>query len=692
MKGLLTACCVTALFLSASASVRADEGMWPVQDIDRALEKKMQERGLQLAAGEIYNADAPGTALSDAVVSLSSSCTASVISERGLILTNHHCAYTHLVRLSTPQRNLLEKGFWAVHRREELRLEGEKAWFLKRVYDVTDDVRELKEAYAARGEQADDRRVAARLEELYRESSGLQAVFSTSWAGEKAWISLYKVYDDIRLVAAPPAHIGWFGGEEDNWTWPRHSCDFAIYRVYEDGAPAGGLKPLRISLEGYAPGSFTMVLGYPTETDRSSSSAEVGFRESVGPSPGDGLRERQTAILRKWMDADPEIARKYADAYFDLVGIQGSEEWKSFCINRFRIRAEKREQERSLQEWIDADPERNARWGTLLPDLKKAYAQVCEGERDKRLYRQTVLQGTRIGKYYFLADKAETPEAAAAFLEEGRAATDPRVERELLEETVRVVFSEMDSYYFGEFLKGLARRFGTGYKACADWLWENSLAADGTRGGTLRRDPLYRFFTDISAPRMDRRNGHGEKWAHVQALEREYTRARYRMNLGNGRTQYPDADGTMRLSYGTVGGYYPCDGIAYGWDTHTGGILQKEDPLRSAFTLDERERSLLQKGKWGRWGAPDGTGGKTMPVDFLTDNDISGGNAGSPVLNARGELIGVAFDRNGESLGGTLDYTPGYHRCICTDIRFILWVLDRYGGMKPLLRELTFAQ
>ena len=676
--------------------VRADEGMWPVQDIDRALEKKMQERGLQLSAGQIYDADAPGASLADAVVSLNFACTASVLSERGLILTNHHCAYSHLARLSTPERNLLETGFWAMHRRQEIRLEGEKAWFLKQVYDVTDDVEELKAAYAARGEQPGSRKIAARMEELYRESSGLEAVFSTSWAGEKAWICLYKVYDDIRLVAAPPVSIGYFGGETDNYTWPRHNGDFALYRIYENDAPVRELTPLRISLDGYAPGSFTMVLGYPGSTDRTRSSAGIGFDETVSLPLENRLRERQISLMRQWMDTDPDIRRKYAATYFNLTNLQSSEAGKALCLNRFRIRSERRAQEEELQAWIDADPGRKARWGTLVADLKKAYAQMQEGEQDKILYRASVFTGTQIGKYYFRAGNAKTPQAAASALREAREATDPRLERDLLEETVRTVYTAMDSYYFGEQTKTLARRFGTNYAACASWLWENSLVAgegpgDAVTKEQLRKDPLYRFFTDISFPRINQRNGHLDKWNAVRALEKEYTIAMYRMQREKGRPLYPDANGTMRLSYGTVGGCLPRDGVEYNWFSRPEGILQKADPERYEYTVDERQRELLENGKWGRWGIPDGKGGKTMHVNFLADNDITGGNSGSPVLNGRGELIGVAFDGTGESLSCDAAYSEGYNKCICTDIRYILWVLDRYAGMKWVLRELELA-
>ncbi|MBR4755919.1 MAG: S46 family peptidase, partial [Bacteroidales bacterium] len=256
-----TAALVAAMLLSLAA--RADEGMWMIQDINEALEKNMKARGLKLSAKEIYNADAPGSTLSDAVVSLGFYCTGSIISDRGLVITNHHCAYSNVARLSTPEHNYLEDGFWAMTPDQELPVEGEKFYFLKSVLDVTDEVAALKKQLEARGEEAGTMKVSSILQKRYEESSGLTCILSSMWAGEKYYMSVYKVYTDVRLVAVPPLCIGFFGGETDNWTWPRHNCDFAMYRIYDNGVPLVTDKYLKVSLKGYTPGSFSMVIGYP---------------------------------------------------------------------------------------------------------------------------------------------------------------------------------------------------------------------------------------------------------------------------------------------------------------------------------------------------------------------------------------------------------------------------------------------
>ena len=307
---------LSAFLVFASVSVYADEGMWMIQDINAALEKNMKARGLKLSSNEIYNADAPGTAISDAVVSLGFYCTGSVISNWGLIITNHHCAYANIAKLSTPEHNYLEDGFWAMNTKDEIKIEGEKVYFLKRVFDVTDEVDQVAKDLSRRGQPAGMRKISHILETRYKEGTGLECILSSMWAGEKYYMSVYKVYDDVRLVAAPPLCIGYFGGDEDNWEWPRHNCDFAMYRIYENGKPVTREKSLRVSLAGYKEGSFAMVIGYPGRTDRYASPAEIGYQEEVNLPVSNDIRAKQMSIVSRWMDADPKVRMKYSDWYF----------------------------------------------------------------------------------------------------------------------------------------------------------------------------------------------------------------------------------------------------------------------------------------------------------------------------------------------------------------------------------------
>ena len=321
MKRLLLA---LALLVPLAAS--ADEGMWMIHALNQALEKKMQERGLQLSAGEIYNADAPGATVSDAVVSLGFYCTASVISDEGLLITNHHCAYSDLFDLSTPEKNYLEDGYWAFFRQDEIPLQGKEVYFLKRVLDVTDEVAAVADSLTARGERFGSRKLTSILERRYAARTGLEVSLNSMWAGEKYYLALYSTYKDIRLVGAPPVSIAAFGGDEDNWEWPQHKGDFALYRIYDHGEPLHSPWHLRISRAGYREGDYAMVIGYPGRTDRYSSSYKVDYQTRVERPVTNRLRGNQMEIVRKWMDADPAVRAKYSDWFFSLSNVQEMQE------------------------------------------------------------------------------------------------------------------------------------------------------------------------------------------------------------------------------------------------------------------------------------------------------------------------------------------------------------------------------
>ena len=689
---------MTAVALTFSVTAFADEGMWMIQDINEALEKNMRARGLKLAANEIYNDEAPGTAVADAVVSIGFYCTGSVISDQGLIITNHHCAYSNIAKLSTPEHNYLEEGFWAMTSEQEIPIEGEKVFFLKRVFDVTEEVKGLTKELRASGKPYGMRKISSIMEERYSKATGLECILSGMWAGEKYYMSVYKTYTDLRLVAAPPQSIGYFGGNQDNWRWPRHNCDFTIYRIYEDGKPVTREKNLKISLKGYNPGSFAMVIGYPGKTDRYASSAEINFQEKVSLPVSNSIRGGQMDIIRKWMDTDPQVRMKYSDWFFALSNVQENNDGMVKCYRRFWVKDEKIAQEREMQKWIDAAPNRKAMWETLIPDLEKAYSETESIERDKVFYRETMFRGTYINRYLMRAGNSSSLEKAKETLRQGLAETDARVEKELLEYACKEYFDNLESYYFGKFQNKMLDRFGSDYKAMADYLWSRSVVSsqeriDGINSiDEIKNDPLRRFLADTPITVFNERHGEAAKRQKANQLEKEYKKALYWMRLHKDVEQYPDANSTMRLSYGTVGGLQPNDGIVYNWYTTPAGILEKYDPSDHDYDLTTRQKTLLEKGKWGRWGFTLDGRRNSMIVDFMTDNDITGGNSGSPVLNAKGELIGLAFDGNLESLASDASYTEGYNKCINTDIRYAMWVLDKYAGMKRIIKELEFCR
>lgn len=719
MKRMYLAALTLAGVLLGQATAFADEGMWLIQDINAALEKKMQERGLKLSAGEIYNADAPGAAVSDAIVSLGFYCTGSIISDQGLLITNHHCAYSDVFALSTPEHNYLEEGYWAVRSDQELPIPDKQVFFLKRVLDVTAEVQNLRKELSEKGLPCGMRRVSHIMESRYKKNTGKEAYLNSMWAGEKYYMALYDVYEDLRLVAAPPVSVAAFGGDTDNWEWPQHKCDFAMYRVYmsPDGKPAKyssdnvPLKPLRkldISLDGYKPGDYTMVIGYPGRTNRYASSLETDYQERVTLPIANELRRNQMEIMRRWMDADPAVWLKYSDTFFGLSNIGEMQEGEAACLKRFGVKAIKESEEKDLQAWIEADPARKARWGSLMSDLKKMYDETEAVERNKAYFRETFFRGTIIGRTIMRMNSARGKfKPMKKFLMRGVSETDPRVERDLLEYSVSQYFTNIDTSLFGPYQRELSAKFGTDFKAMTDYIWEGTMVASREKAEAFNNpaqfndDRLKKLLLDVSILDFNKTDDDMNLRNRILALNKEYTQALYEMRNDKGIAQYPDANSTMRITYGTVGPIEPHDGVWCSWQTSTNGIIEKYDAENRDFKPSDAFMSMLESRDWGRWAVKMPSSGKkaasapvgfapagTMPADFLTDNDITGGNSGSPVLNAEGKVIGLAFDGNKESLASDLYAVPGYNKCVCVDIRYILWTLDKYAGMSRIIEEL----
>lgn len=687
-----------------SVSARADEGMWLINAITRALEVKMQERGLQLSASEIYNADAPGASVADAVVSLDFGCTGSFVSDNGLVITNHHCAFGDVHAISTSEKNYLEDGFWALQSRDEYPIKGKSIQVLKRVIDVTAEAEALREAEGLAGKPMGMRRLSYVLEKKYSASTGLEASLSSMWAGSKYYLALYEVYSDVRLVAAPPVSIAAFGGDIDNWEWPQHKCDFAMYRVYAapDGSPAEysetnvPLKPsrsLEISTSGYHAGDFTMVIGYPGRTDRYSSSYKLAYQKDVTLPVSNEIRGAQMEIISRWMASDPLVRLVYSDHYFGLSNVQELNSGEVLCYNRFDVVSEKRAQEREMSEWFAASEDRQGKWGTLLGDLEKKYSDIESAARNLTYFRECMIRGSRLGIIATRISTLKDMSRAATVKSSIRKTLDEmdmRVEHDIFRYTLESYMSHVDASFMGPWQRQLADSYGTDYDAMCAALWDGSWMTSAAEMqkfltedvdiATLKADALYRYFVDVKIADFNDTISRIQGDKTITSLGGEYTKALYAMREDKGCAQYPDANSTMRISYGVVGGYEPKDGVWCDWKSSVSGLLDKHDPEDYDFCLKEDWKSLLE--------TADGAG----RVDFLTDNDITGGNSGSPVLNAKGQLIGLAFDGNKESLASDTSYTPGYNRCVCVDIRFVLWMLSEYAHMDRIISEMRINQ
>ncbi len=658
---------IVILLSLCSVAAVADEGMWMVNSISEALARKMQGSGLELKAGEIYNADT--VSLKDAIVSLDFGCTGSMISSKGLLITNHHCAYSDVHRLSTEEHNYLEDGFFADVMSEEIPIPGKKAYFLQKVLDVTDEVEKLIAEEKEAGRPHGLRRIGYLVEKRYATASGYEASLSSMWAGERYYLALYEVYTDIRLVAAPPVSIAAFGGDVDNWEWPQQKCDFAMYRIYAgpDGKPAPYSETnrpmcpkrfLNISTDGLKPGDFTMVMGYPGSTSRYSSSARVDYLLNVQLPITNGVRAAQMEIIRKWMDADPQTRLKYSNRYFSLSNVQENNEGLEQCCRRFAVVKEKKALERGF------DREGKA----LVKELYRKYKAISKAEKNVLWYRETLVRGTSLALIATrMKNRGDRYDPAPDY-----AALDMRLEKELFSYCIQAYYENVDRKLWGPFQTQAAAEFGKDWDALADWLW--------TDAQMTKDDRIYKFFTDVNISDFRSEADKAAGDVSAAALEKEYAAYLYRWREAHGILQYPDANSTMRLTYGKVRSYSR-DEAELPYQTFSGEILAKEDGGSYDFRLLPGWKSLLEAVS-----SPDGAG---IPVDFLSDNDITGGNSGSPVLNSRGELTGLAFDGNKESLAGDVSWTEDFNRCVNVDIRFVLWTLKNYAGAYNILREIN---
>lgn len=719
MKNIAKKISILIILLSVFSISRADEGMWLINLLDKNLSQKMKQRGLKIDSKVIY--DENSTSLSDAIVSLDFGCTGSMISNDGLLITNHHCAYGDIHSLSTPEHNYLEDGYWAMSRDKELPIKGKRVFFLRKAMDVTQEIHSIIDSLRkGKNRGWGMRKVYSIIETKHQKSSGYEVMCMSMWKGSKYYMYYYEVYSDIRLVGAPPVSIAAFGGETDNWEWPQHKGDFALYRVYgaKDGSPAAYSKEnvpiapkrvLKISTKGVKEGDYTMIMGYPGTTSRYSSSFAVNYKETLANPITVEIKRKRLDIMKKWMESDPAIRLKYSDEYFGISNVQELREGEMNNIRRFNVVNIRRNEEAELAEWIKSSPEATKKWGGLLEEMEKTYKKLENNNRALQYFRETMVSGSG---FIYIGNRVNSLRASLSrakcdtlcknsailksfikSVEGGHALCDMRVEKELMNYQLKLFLDNVPELYWGEYIQSLVKEMGKDSQKITNYIFENSILLNPAKfkeavskdqpAALYTQDPCALFCKSTGMEPFNKEESRLVGRRDMFTLESQYTRALYSMREAKGRVQYPDANSTMRLTYGAVGTLSPSDAINYSAQSTIQGYLDKFNPNNYEFNIKPAMAQLIENKDWGGY---DQKG--TMYVNFLTDNDITGGNSGSPVMNSKGELIGLAFDGNKESLAGDVYFHPKMNKTVCVDIRFVLWVIDKYAGAGNIIEEI----
>jgi len=716
MKKLL----IIALALLSVSIVRADEGMWLLSKLKPLNIEKMQQMGFKLTAEDIYDVNKPG--IKDAIVGLGNAgrpfrhfCSGEIISPNGLMLTNHHCGFSSIQQHSSVEHDYLKDGFVARNRSEELPNPELYVRFLLRTENVTKRVLGAVKPEMTEPERsgAVDSVMFAISEEVARKDSTLVGIVDAYYGGNEFWLSVYRDYNDVRLVFAPPSSVGKFGWDTDNWVWPRHTGDFCVFRIYAgknnrpadyspENVPYHPEYVAPISLDGYKEGSFCMTLGYPGSTERYLSSFGIEEMMNNGNQAQIDVRGIKQAIWKREMDRRDSIRIKYASKYDE-----SSNYWKNSigvnrAIRKLHVLEKKRAMERELRRWIQQTPGEREKLLRLFPDLELDYKNTREANRALAYFAESFLNGPELIQLalsilnFDFEGERKTVEANLKAIVEKYANLDLEIDKEVFTAMVKEYRSKVDSTYLPEFYGTIATRYGGNDKAYADSLYAASeLTTPRGLKRFLERDTTYNIYDDpainlgidLIGKMFEINMQTRESAMNIARNERLLNAAVRRMY--SSRNFYPDANSTMRLSFGTVCGYTPFDGAEYDYYTTTKGILEKVKTHAGDvdFEVQPELLSLFSNRDFGRYAGEKGE----MNVCFISNNDITGGNSGSAMFNARGELLGLAFDGNWEAMSSDILYEPKMQRCIGVDVRYILFMIEKYGKAGDLIRELKIV-
>jgi len=697
---------------------KADEGMWLLSLLNKNYEK-MQEMGLTLSVEEIYSIN--NASMKDAVVIFGGGCTGEIISDKGLLLTNHHCGYGAVQALSSTQNNILAHGFWAKSIADEIPCEGLNVTFFIRMEDVSNlMLANLNDEMTEQQRRDSINKRSKELEKEHSESGKYVVRVANMFNGNAYYMFVYQVYKDVRLAGVPPENMGKFGGETDNWTWPRHTADFSLFRVYTDkeGNPATYSEeniPLvpkwyfPISTAGIEEGDFAMIIGFPGSTDRFLPSYGVKMAiEEKNPTIVN-VRDVKLASWRKFRNSDPVIDLQYASKY---AGI--SNYWKYYIgqtqqLKNNKVFAKKEQIEKDFQKWVKQN--NKSEYTNVLTDMENAYKEISKFEKFNVLYLQAIFGGPEIfslaGQYssiYDLLQKQENntiTEAEKKQLETRLEALKSRLDNFFKNYNIHVdkaTTAKLFEFFYKETtpeqrpqaFNDAVKKSKNDFSKLTEELFKKTIFADknllkkfleNPNTKTLNKDLAKQWYEIFVEVYQQTREPLTEQYELLNKSNRLFIRGLLEMNPE--KLYAPNANSQIRLTYGKVGGYPIKDGLHAKFYTTLDGVLAKEEPDNREFTIPEKLKKLHQENNYGNY-AEEGK----LHVCFLTNNDITGGNSGSPVINSKGELIGCAFDGNWEAMSGDIFFEPVLQRCINVDIRYILFIIDKFGDAKHLIDEM----
>ena len=715
MKKILSV--ITALTVFAASSF-ADEGMWLLPLLQKMNAQAMQDLGCELTPEQIYSIN--NSSLKDAIVQFGGGCTGEIISAEGLLVTNHHCGYGNIQKLSSVEHDYLKDGYWAMNRSEELPCEGLSVTFLEYMQDVTPVIAKAEKKARkefkndeAKVEEAISKAMTEIAEEAEKQNPHCHTRVTAFYNQNVYYLIVYKTYRDVRFVGAPPSSIGKFGADTDNWMWPRHTCDFSMFRVYADkdnnpaayspeNVPLKAKNHLKISLAGVQEGDYTMIMGYPGRTTRFQTSPELKFQIENNDISIAARTIRQDVMLEDML-ADPKVKIQYASKYTGSTNAWKKWQGMKLAFEKLDIIGRAEQEEAAFTEWVNASKKRQEKYGNALADLRKgieagrdanlaftrAYESVYRIELTSFALRMsTTLQRALDSGQDTTAALQTAFNAVASQYGDYSVSTDRKVAKALMKHYRDIAAPE-------NYLKNLTEDFATmDIDAFVDNLFDNSVftseeklkAAIAEKGIDVMKDPAVRTGVSIYQEALGAQLLANQSTEALASARKVYTAGL--LEWKEGEPSYPDANSTMRMTYGTVKGYSPKDAVIYKHYTTLDGVMEKEDPDNWEFVVPEKLKELWKNKDFGRYGTADGK----MPACFLSNNDITGGNSGSPVMNSRGELIGLAFDGNWESMSSDVMFEPDLQRCINVDIRYVLFIVDKFGGAGYLIDEMTIAE